>query len=101
MVSYVSHAEAIKALADAIQRLADVELAQIQSGDLQKAEAAEQAKLLMMDTKANFEAQCMDEAGLPSKFKLRCSICGELGRNTRTHQDEMRDGTHHWVEVKI
>lgn len=101
MVSYVSHAEAIKALADAIQRLADVELAAIQRGDHAKADAAQQANLVMIDAKHNFEALCMDEAGLPTKFKLRCSICGELGRNTRTHQDEMRDGTYHWVEVKV
>lgn len=91
----------IEALADAIQRLADCELAAIKRGDNEKADAAHQAGLVMIDSKINFEAQCMDEAGLPSKFKLRCSICGELGRNTRTHQDEMRDGTYHWVEVKI
>lgn len=46
------------------------------------------------------EAVCMDEAGVPTTFKRRCSICGENGRNARTHQDELRDGTHHWVEVK-
>jgi hypothetical protein len=45
------------------------------------------------------EPMCMDAAGVPTTFKRRCSICGENGRNARTHQDEMRDGTHHWVEV--
>jgi len=39
----------------------------------------------------------MDTAGIPTKFKNRCSICGEPGRNSRTHRDEMRDGTYHWV----
>lgn len=40
---------------------------------------------------------CMDEAGAPTKFKNRCSICGETGRNSRSHRDTMRDGTYHWV----
>ena len=47
-----------------------------------------------------FATVCMDEAGVPTTFKRRGSICNEIGRNARTHQDEMRDGTHHWVEVK-
>lgn len=42
----------------------------------------------------------MDEIGIKSKFQYRCRKCGELGRNAATCQDEMRDGTHHWVEVK-
>jgi hypothetical protein len=45
-------------------------------------------------------ARCMDAAGVPTTFKRQCSICGESGRNARSHKDEMRDGTHHWVEVK-
>ena len=40
---------------------------------------------------------CMDEAGAPTKFKNKCSICGETGRNSRSHRDTMRDGTYHWV----
>ena len=48
----------------------------------------------------NTKAVCMDEAGVPTTFKRRCSICNEIGRNARTHQDEIRNGTHHWVEVK-
>tara|TARA_B100001287_G_scaffold276629_1_gene288317 strand:- start:7995 stop:8339 length:345 start_codon:yes stop_codon:yes gene_type:complete len=40
---------------------------------------------------------CMDEAGMPTKFKNRCSICGEIGRNARSHRDTMRNGTYHWV----
>jgi hypothetical protein len=43
---------------------------------------------------------CMDAAGVPTTFKRRCGICGEAGRYRSTHQDEMRDGTYHWVEVK-
>lgn len=42
----------------------------------------------------------MDDAGRSTKFINRCSRCGELGRNVRTCQEEMRDGTYHWVEVK-
>lgn len=43
---------------------------------------------------------CMDSAGISTQFRYSCSICGEVGRNARTCQEEMRDGTHHWVEVK-
>lgn len=45
-------------------------------------------------------ARCMDAVGVPTTFKRRCSICGEIGRYASTHKEEMRDGTHHWVEVK-
>ena len=39
----------------------------------------------------------MDDAGIPSKFKLRCSICGELGRNSRTCQPTPDgSGSYHW-----
>jgi len=48
----------------------------------------------------DFESVCMDAAGVPTTFKRRCGICGEAGRYRSTHQDEMRDGTYHWVEVK-
>ena len=40
---------------------------------------------------------CMDEAGKPTKFKNRCSICNEVGRNSRSHRQTMRNGTYHWV----
>ena len=47
------------------------------------------------------EPQCMDEAGVPTTFTRKCSICGEEGRNSRTHKDEpiMVDGrlTYHWI----
>lgn len=45
-------------------------------------------------------ARCMDAVGIATTFKRHCSICGEPGRYASTHQDEIRDGTHHWVEVK-
>jgi len=38
----------------------------------------------------------LDDQGVPSKFINRCSICGELGRNARTHQDTLVNGSHHW-----
>lgn len=43
---------------------------------------------------------CMDAAGVPTRFIRKCSKCGETGRNARTHKEEMRDGTYHWVEVE-
>ena len=38
----------------------------------------------------------LDDQGVPSKFINRCSICGELGRNARTHQDTLVNGSYHW-----
>lgn len=38
----------------------------------------------------------LDDQGVPSKFINRCSICGELGRNARTHQETMVNGSYHW-----
>ena len=47
------------------------------------------------------EPQCMDEAGVPTTFTRKCGICGEEGRNARTHKEEpiMVDGrmTYHWI----
>lgn len=42
------------------------------------------------------QEQNMDDQGAPSKFINRCSICGELGRNARTHQETMVNGSYHW-----
>jgi len=39
----------------------------------------------------------MDDAGAPTKFKYRCGICGEEGRNRQSCQEEMMDGTYHWI----
>ena len=44
-------------------------------------------------------AMLMDDAGIPSKFKSRCGICGELGRNARTCKPTAVDGSYHWIEV--
>ena len=38
----------------------------------------------------------LDDLGVPSKFINRCSICGELGRNARTHQETLVNGSYHW-----
>ena len=47
------------------------------------------------------EPVCMDEAGVPTTFTRKCGICGEEGRNARTHKEEpiTVDGrmTHHWI----
>lgn len=94
-MSGIEHA--IFALAAAINRLADVAPSSTEAPTYTMASDRIKAEM----HKAQFEPVCMDEAGVPTRFKLRCSVCGELGRNTRTHQDEMRDGTHHWVEKKV
>jgi len=41
----------------------------------------------------------MDEAGVPTKFKMTCSICGELGRNSRTCKPTKVGGSYHWLEA--
>mgnify|MGYP003672360532 CR=1 FL=1 len=41
----------------------------------------------------------MDEAGSPTTFRYKCGICGEEGRNRQSCQEEMRDGTYHWMEA--
>jgi len=43
----------------------------------------------------------MDDAGTPTKFKYRCGICGEEGRNRQSCQEEMIDGTYHWITEVI
>ncbi len=53
-----------------------------------------------VETTSTGSISSMDDVGIKSKFQYRCSRCGELGRNSATCQDEMRDGTHHWIEVK-
>lgn len=54
-----------------------------------------------MITKKEMVPTCMDAAGVPTRFIRKCSICGETGRNARTHQEEMRDGTYHWIPRKV
>lgn len=98
-MSGIEHA--IFALAAAINRLADAASSPSPEAPSTPAYTMASDRIKAELLKAQFEPVCMDEAGMPSKFKLRCTICGELGRNARTHQDEMRDGTHHWVEQKV
>jgi len=47
------------------------------------------------------EPVCMDEAGVPTTFERKCGICGEEGRNSRTHKEEPIEVngrlTHHWI----
>ena len=52
-----SYLKTIEALADAIQRLADCELAAIKRGAHEQADAAHQAGLVMLAAQINFEAQ--------------------------------------------
>jgi uncharacterized protein CbrC (UPF0167 family) len=43
----------------------------------------------------------LDDLGQPTKFKSRCSICNELGRNSRTCQPTPDDsGSYHWKVVQ-
>jgi cytochrome c5 len=83
--------DAILELAAAIQMLANSNAA---------APVAQLVPLVDDDASSSTVAVCMDSAGVPTTFKRRCGICGEAGRYRSTHKDEMRDGTHHWVEVK-
>ena len=47
------------------------------------------------------EPVCMDEAGVPTTFTRMCSICGEEGRNSRTHKEDPIEVngrlTYHWI----
>lgn len=83
--------DAILELAAAIQMLANSNAA---------APVAQLLPVVDDDASPSMRPLCMDAAGVPTTFKRRCGICGEAGRYRSTHQDEMRDGTHHWVEVK-
>lgn len=53
------------------------------------------------DDESDDEPMCMDEAGVPTQFIRRCSICGEEGRNSQTHKEEAIEVngrlTHHWI----
>lgn len=83
---------AIMELAQAIKTLAATAS---QNAQLQAVEVAQNTATEIR----SLEAVCMDAAGVPTSFKRRCGICGELGRYRSSHKEEMRDGTHHWVEV--
>lgn len=91
---------ALHAIAEAIQALATAHTTHTSPAcqDLAQIDAA--PPLNVPKVKAAVGTVCMDEAGVPTTFKRRCGICGELGRYRSSHRDEMRNGTFHWVEVK-
>jgi len=86
----VSIEDSINTLALAIESLADA------IGRAKRSPAS----IVIEKAPKTTEPRCMDAAGLPTSFKRRCGICGELGRYRSSHRDEMKDGTFHWVEVK-
>lgn len=86
---------AIYSLAKAVEKR-DTALISPTPGYTSKLAAEDQVKIKEIQV----ENMCMDSAGISTLFRYSCSICGEVGRNARTCQEEMRDGTHHWVEVK-
>lgn len=97
-MSGIEHA--IFALADAIRRIADVRKDCVLKGCDEGVQVSKVKEEILTRHLHDLTAECMDDAGVPTLFKLRCSACGELGRNLRTHQDEMQDGTYHWVMTK-
>ena len=78
--------DALHAIANAINRLADVH--------------APTAEIVPMSSPADTQEMViinMDDAGAPSKLKNRCGVCGELGRNSRTCQPTPDgSGSYHW-----
>jgi len=82
--------QSIQNLADAINALAS-NLPQKTPVDAIVDEAAEEAVFIMN----------LDDLGQPTKFKSRCSICNELGRNSRTCQPTTDgSGSYHWKVVQ-
>ena len=79
--------QAIQNLADAINALAE------NSGrDQGEFEAEINPDVFIMN---------LDDLGQPTKFKSRCSICNELGRNSRTCQPTPDgSGSYHWKVVQ-
>jgi len=82
--------QSIQNLADAINALATI-MPQKNPDIAPVDKAAEEAVFIMN----------LDDLGQPTKFKSRCSICNELGRNSRTCQPTT-DGTgsYHWKVVQ-
>ena len=87
---------AIRELAEAIRTLATAHTTLTASESTSK--PIEDAK---QGINEEIHIMLMDDAGVPSKFKSRCSICGELGRNSRTCKPTAIDGSHHWIEVDL
>ena len=81
-------------LEQAIQNLADAinSSARIPGLDDGKSEAKAASDVFIMN---------LDDLGQPTKFKSRCSICNELGRNSRTCQPTPDgSGSYHWKVVQ-
>ncbi len=81
-------------LEQAIQNLADAinALAQNSGRDPGEFEAKINPDVFIMN---------LDDLGQPTKFKSRCSICKELGRNSRTCQPTPDgSGSYHWKVVQ-
>lgn len=82
----MSMEDAIYALANAINRLADVHAPAV------NLEATSDAIHEPVECIINLE-----DLGQPTMFKNHCSICGELGRNSRTCQPTPDgSGSFHW-----
>ena len=81
--------DAIYALANAINRLADVHTPAV------TVETSTPASLEIEDS-VEFIIS-LEDLGQPTMFKNRCGVCGELGRNSRTCQPTPDgSGSHHW-----
>jgi len=81
-------------LEQAIQNLADAINALARSPGLDdgKSKAKVASDVFIMN---------LDDLGQPTKFKSRCSICNELGRNSRTCQPTPdASGSYHWKVVQ-
>lgn len=87
---------AIRELAEAIRMLATPHTTPTASETTEKP-----IKPIEQGIVEDIHVMLMDDAGVPSKFKSRCGICGELGRNSRTCKPTMIDGSHHWIEVDL
>ena len=82
--------DAIYALANAINRLADVHT------PAATVETSTPASLDEIDDSVEFIIS-LEDLGQPTMFKNHCSICGELGRNSRTCQPTSDgSGSFHW-----
>lgn len=91
---------ALHAIAEAIHALAKAHTTHTDPARPTVAQIDAAPPQIVRKVKAAVGTVCMDEAGVPTTFKRRCGICGELGRYRSSHRDEMRNGTFHWVEVK-
>jgi len=88
--------DAIYALANAINRLADVHTSPPCHAPAVTVETLTPAQLDKIADSPEFIIS-LDDLGQPTMFKNHCSICGELGRNSRTCQPTPDgSGSFHW-----